>query len=588
MNGKHIRLGFAIILTALHFGISLVIAELGREFQSVNNEFIIFMILAVSLVQSSLLATWAVLGKGPYWLRIPVSFLLLVWSAFCLFQLIEYGSVDELIVSLSIMMFLQFFIITALVIFIQIVLKLLKMESHLDTTTRFSMGTLMIVTTLIAVTIGIGKVLVQQVMDLSWETYNSLDEEFWIYPFLSIFNALTAVLLLVALWCKRWPFKLILLLPISLLIAAMSGVESVLFAYFFNDSTDWYIFAWINYGQAFFFYATMFPLWRWADQVESEEEEDETKPQTGSLSQWVDAFKNIEQQIEQSKGYLLPIRFVCAGCVVIAHLITIIILFAIDIDINSGPDVIILGYPTSLIGILATFSVFPKKWFWVRIGLSSLLIVPVWLLTMHVLYERFTNGDAAGWAAMIFLQFFLLVVILGSIKLSFQLIGPDKNSNDSRFSLGFLIIGVTCTAMLFGGARLFLQITGWGVDVFQWEYFFLCVVLGIYLAIGSVIALAGLYPKSVSRKLGASALALVGAWLCGVCCYYTLTLVFGETGGITLLDMFFLFEAQAIFLMLTVLPFWRWETPLIQFDGIQEIQEEPDPLPPSPEASSPF
>ncbi|MGY8770536.1 MAG: hypothetical protein ACKVH8_19150 [Pirellulales bacterium] len=270
MNAKHIRLGFAIILAAFHLIVSMALAIIGDSISSINSEFVMIMVMAISFVQCSLLATWAVLGSGPYWLRIPMSFLLLIWSEFCFLRVMDSGMEPELIVSMAIAISLQYFSIVASIILIQISLKLLKMESYLDTTTRFSMGTLMIVTTLIAVAVGIGKFVIQQVLQVSWESLSDLEDDFWIFPFLSIFNTLAVVFILPALWCQRWQLKLILMIPLCLLVSVIGIIETPLFFYLFSERTPFYIFLWINLGQSFIFFATMFPLWRWSDQAKGE------------------------------------------------------------------------------------------------------------------------------------------------------------------------------------------------------------------------------------------------------------------------------------------------------------------------------
>ncbi|MGY8770535.1 MAG: hypothetical protein ACKVH8_19145 [Pirellulales bacterium] len=243
---------------------------IGDSLMSAGDDVGMICILTLAFVQSSLLGCWAVLGKGPYWGRIPLSFLLLIWSGYSFLGISPSPSNNEYYVSIAIMMCGQFFCIMGLIFLIQVLLKILKMDSHLDSSTRFSMGSMLIVVTLIAVAIGFGRLVVQQ-LGLTIAVFENPDEQFWVFPFLGIFNAMVVVLMLPALWVHRWQYKLILAIPMVFLAGITGIIEDQLFRYNFNNLPPWYIFLGLSLGQAILFYITVFPLWRW--KIESEAEE---------------------------------------------------------------------------------------------------------------------------------------------------------------------------------------------------------------------------------------------------------------------------------------------------------------------------
>ena len=243
MNGSKVRLWLGIGLAGFHLGISIMFIVIGDSLMSAGDDVGMICILTLAFVQSSLLGCWAVLGKGPYWGRIPLSFLLLIWSGYSFLGISPSPSNNEYYVSIAIMMCGQFFCIMGLIFLIQVLLKILKMDSHLDSSTRF----------------------------LTIAVFENPDEQFWVFPFLGIFNAMVVVLMLPALWVHRWQYKLILAIPMVFLAGITGIIEDQLFRYNFNNLPPWYIFLGLSLGQAILFYITVFPLWRW--KIESEAEE---------------------------------------------------------------------------------------------------------------------------------------------------------------------------------------------------------------------------------------------------------------------------------------------------------------------------
>ncbi|PHR98007.1 MAG: hypothetical protein COA78_26690 [Blastopirellula sp.] len=228
--------------------------------------------LTFAFVQCSLLGTWAILGRGPYWIRTPLGFLSLIWIEYALIRVMTHWQNNPaVLVPLTIMMFLQFVCIAGMIFLIQLCLKLLKMETYLETNTRFSLGTLLIFTSLIAVALGAGKIVVEH-FGITLAMLSASGENFWILPFIGVFNGLSVVLMLPPLWCHRWQLKLILALPLLIMACATGAIEQYLFELWFSENSPWFLFPTINLGQALLFYITVFPLWRWKAQAKEEKQ----------------------------------------------------------------------------------------------------------------------------------------------------------------------------------------------------------------------------------------------------------------------------------------------------------------------------
>ncbi|PHR98010.1 MAG: hypothetical protein COA78_26705 [Blastopirellula sp.] len=275
MNGPKVRFWLGIALAGFHLGISILFVLYGRTLFSPGNDIGMLIVMTLIFVQSSLLATWAMLGGGYYWIRIPLSFLLLLWSGYSFLFIGPTPNQNEIYVSIGIMMLGQFFIITWLIFVLQIVLKVLKLDSHLDSSTRFSMGSMLIAVSLIAVTIGTGRLLVQQ-LGLTMEVFENPSDGFWAFPFLGLFNAIVVVIMLPALWVYRWKHKIILAISLLFIVGITGVIEDQIFRYFFNNRPPWYIFIGLSLGQAILFFITVFPLWRWKTMSEPESPEIET------------------------------------------------------------------------------------------------------------------------------------------------------------------------------------------------------------------------------------------------------------------------------------------------------------------------
>lgn len=272
LNAKYIRLLLAVSMICVHLCVSLVMASFGDDLNIRGDLIPLVFVLMFSFVQCSLLGTWAILGFGPFWLRTPLGFVVVAWVEFSLLRAMPHWHNDfGLLFSLTMMMFLQFFCVAVLIFLIQLCLKLLKMETYLESNTRFSLGTMLIFISLIAVALGVGKIAIEN-SGISWEMLSAPGgENIWIFPFIGIFNGIVVVLMLPPLWCQRWQLKLILALPLLILACATGAIELYLFELWFSEQTPWFLFPAINLGQALLFYITVFPLWRWKSPFQEEE-----------------------------------------------------------------------------------------------------------------------------------------------------------------------------------------------------------------------------------------------------------------------------------------------------------------------------
>ncbi|PHR98009.1 MAG: hypothetical protein COA78_26700 [Blastopirellula sp.] len=266
MNGPKVRLFLGIAIAGFHLGISLLFVLFGREIINSSTQVVDVIAMVLIYVQGSLLGTWAILGAGPYWARTPPSFLLLLWSGYSVSCSVPPSAQSELFVVISLMGWGQFFSVAGLILSVQFLLKLLKLDSHLDSSTKFSMSTMLIVVTFIAIALGTGKFIVQQ-LGVTIDVIAELDERLWMILFFITSNSVVVVMMLPGLWMHRWKWKLILLLPLLSLVGLISVIENILI----NDaSTPWFILPILNVGQAIVFYITMFPLWRWQTKLEEE------------------------------------------------------------------------------------------------------------------------------------------------------------------------------------------------------------------------------------------------------------------------------------------------------------------------------
>ncbi|PHR98008.1 MAG: hypothetical protein COA78_26695 [Blastopirellula sp.] len=269
MNGPKVRFWLGIALAGFHLCVSTLFVFFGRSLFIGYYDFSEFIMITIILVQSSLLGLWLVLGKSPYWVRLPVSFLLLLWSTYSFLSLEQNPDNPEIYVSVLIMMFGQFFCIAGMMFIIQMVLKFLKIDTHIELSTNFSMGAMLLVVTLIAAAFGTGNIVVQQ-LGLTIEVFTKSNNNLWVLPFLGIFNVLSVILMLPALWVYRWRMKLILFFPLITLVGCTGFIEAQSVYLVMSDHPPWFLYTGLNVGQATIFYITVFPLWRWKTPVDEE------------------------------------------------------------------------------------------------------------------------------------------------------------------------------------------------------------------------------------------------------------------------------------------------------------------------------
>lgn len=265
MDGNKIGIYSGIAFVCVHLVVSIAMAIFGVDLLELTGDFTPHvLVLMFAFVQCSLLGTWAILGSGPFWLRTPLGFVLLGWVAFSLVRVIvPWLNEPEMNFLLTLMIFFQFICIAGIIFSIQIFLKLVRMENYLEGNTQFSLGTLLIFTTLVAVALGVGK-FIFQTSGFSLDTLQDTANPFLRYPFTSFFNGVAVVLMLPPLWVHRWQLKLVLALPLLILAGVSGVVEQYLFKYLFvEDPPPWFLFPAINLGQALLFYITVLPLWRW-------------------------------------------------------------------------------------------------------------------------------------------------------------------------------------------------------------------------------------------------------------------------------------------------------------------------------------
>lgn len=242
---------------------------------------------------------------------------------------------------------------------------------------------------------------------------------------------------------------------------------------------------------------------------------------------------------------------------VAVHLVLDLALIACSQAVRGPEQLWLLAIPVSQASLLAIWSAASPLRSYVRVPLAVIGVCWTWLITARLLLDhRSYDEQTAAWAAMLAIQSLLILLTLGAWQVAQQYVGRRRLSCTRtapwQYTLGSLLIWTTVLAVFLGAGKIALQRLGWTIRVLDDRFFFMTCLLGVYNAVYAVAVLAALFAgrKIILRTVVAT--AVVGLFAASE--RFALTTIFGDDGGVPVVEWLYFAGCQAGYIYLTLLP----------------------------------
>jgi hypothetical protein len=218
-----------------------------------------------------------------------------------------------------------------------------------------------------------------------------------------------------------------------------------------------------------------------------------------------------------------------------------------------------LAWPMTQASLVALWAAVSRTRSYLRFLFAVLGLVCAWLLLVLIVPRELHDPECASYAAMFIVQALVILLGVAAARLAWGQIARarGRSERDStrrlQYDLATLLLWTVSLSVALGLGRLVFTGLGWtGGGVVEQEYFFFSMVFGVGNAGCALLVLASLLGKS--WRIVRVFLGLVAVGILGALEPLLLTWLFGDTGGIEMVQFVVIAASQAVFLYATLVP----------------------------------
>jgi hypothetical protein len=218
-----------------------------------------------------------------------------------------------------------------------------------------------------------------------------------------------------------------------------------------------------------------------------------------------------------------------------------------------------LAWPMSQASLVAIWAALSRTRSYLRFLFAVLGLVCAWLLLVLIVPRELHDPECASYAAMFIVQALVILLGVAAARLAWGQIARARGwserdgSRRLQYDLATLLLWTVSLSVTLGMGRLVFTQLGWtGSGVVEQQYFLFSIAFGVGNAACALLVLASLLGRGwwIARVcLGLAAVGILGAlepllleWL------------FGETGGMEVVQFLVIAGSQAVYLYATLVP----------------------------------